>query len=127
MPNIPLIIFIITILTILLFILTSSKSSSKCLTSDWSSSDEGWSDCTPDCSGRQSRPLKKIISGDCSALDLEYKDCICKITLENGYLAEDIDYSYDQVKELMGGQNEIVIPPKLKLQNSLIDNSKYII
>ncbi len=127
MQNIPLIIFIITIVIILLFILFSSRSSSKCITSDWSSPEESWSECTPDCGGRQSRPLKKVISGDCSALGLEYKDCICKIALENGYLEEDKDYSYDQVKQLLGVQNEFTIPSKLKLQTTLIDNSKYVI
>lgn len=123
-----LVIFIITIIAAI-FILKKStpKQPVECITAEWSSTDEGWSQCSPDCSGRKNRSLKKIISGDCNSIGLEYRDCVCKISLENGDLEEDIDYSYEQVIQLMGSKNDFDIPPKLKLQTILSDNSKYVI
>lgn len=113
------------IIIIIVFVLSSSKKSQGCVTQEWSSLNDGWSQCTPDCAGKQTRTVKKIIkdpNGDCPT-DIEERQCVCQINLGNKIIELDKEYTY---QDFIGGDiDNILIPKNTKIKIKTNNDNMY--
>ena len=113
------------IIIIVVFVISSKTKSQGCVTQEWSSVNDGWSECIPDCNGKQTRTVKKIIkdpNGDCHT-DIEERQCVCQIDLGNKIIELNKKYTY---QDFIGGNvDNILVPKNTKIQVKTNSDNMY--